>query len=106
MAGLASVQSMYVTVGLVSITPEMAQSIEEEKRKIRKLRILVDLTMSVLYQDAHLTLAEARRMIRGTERAILHMFPDKQRTFDLVLLPRFDRVLRERWGAALDSTVH
>ena len=62
--------------------------------------------MSVLYQDAGLTLQEARRMVEGAEKAILNMFPDKQLTFNIVLLPRFERVLRERWGVGLDSTVH
>ena len=90
----------------MSASPELQGLIEEEKKKIRRLRLLVDLTMSVLYQDAELTLEEARRMIGGAEKAILNMFPDKQRTFDILLLPRFERVLRERWGVGLDSTVH
>ena len=72
--------------------------IQEEKKKIRRLRMLVDLTTSVLYQDSSLTLEEARQIVRGTEQAILEMFPDKQQTFDIVLLPRFERLLRERWG--------
>ncbi len=84
----------------------MQGSIEEEKKKIRRLRFLVDLTISVLYQDADLTLQEARRMVEGAEKAILNMFPDKQLTFNIVLLPRFERVLHERWGVGLDSTVH
>ncbi len=84
----------------------MQGSIEEEKKKIQRLRFLVDLTISVLYQDADLTLQEARRMVEGAEKAILNMFPDKQLTFNIVLLPRFERVLHERWGVGLDSTVH
>ncbi len=72
--------------------------IQEEKKKIRRLRVLVDLTTSVLYQDAALTLEEAQQLVRGAEKAILKMFPDKQQTFDIVLRPRFERILRERWG--------
>ena len=34
------------------------------------------------------------------------MFPDKQLTFDIVLLPQFERVLRESWGEGMDYTVH
>ncbi|MDA2931103.1 hypothetical protein MYX84_14350, partial [Acidobacteria bacterium AH-259-O06] len=56
--------------------------IQEEKKKIRRLRFLVDLTTSVLYQDTKLTLDEARQLVRNTEKAILKMFPDKQQTFD------------------------
>ena len=69
------------------------QLIEEEKTKIRRLRFLVDLTTSVLYQDQKMTIQEARAFVRNTEKAILAMFPDKQETFDIVLLPRFERIL-------------
>ena len=77
--------------------------IQEEKEKTRRLRVLVDLTTSVLYQDSSLTWEEARQIVRGTEKAILEMFPDKQQTFDIVLLPRFERILRERWGVRQDT---
>lgn len=85
---------------------ERERLVREEEEKIRRLRILVDLTSSVLYQDSVLSLQEAREIIRGTEKAILKMFPGKQFTFDLVLLPRFTRILRERWGAGVEDTVH
>jgi hypothetical protein len=85
---------------------ERERLIQEEQKKTRRLRFLVDLTTSVLYQDQSMTLEEARVMVRNTEKAILAMFPDKQQTFDIVLLPRFLRILHERWGAGLDPLVH
>ncbi len=85
---------------------ERERLIKEEERNIRRLRFLVDLTTSVLYQDQTLTLEEARNMVRNTEKAILAMFPDKQQTFDIVLLPRFERILCERWGAGMSGLVH
>ena len=85
---------------------ERERLILEEEKKIRRLRFLVDLTTNVLYQDSSLTLDEARVMVRNTEKVILAMFPDKQQTFDIVLLPRFERILHERWGAGLDRVVH
>ncbi|MFB3905511.1 MAG: hypothetical protein ACE15E_18860 [Acidobacteriota bacterium] len=85
---------------------EKTRLIQEEEKKIRRLRFLVDLTTSVLYQDPTLTLEEARNMVRNTEKAILTMFPGKQQTFDIVLLPRFERILQERWGAGMSSLVH
>ena len=88
------------------IVDDREHLIQEEKKKIRRLRFLVDLTTSVLYQDTKLTLNEARQLVRNTEKAILKMFPDKQQTFDLVLLPRFERILRERWGIGMNSIVH
>jgi len=85
---------------------ERQRLIKEEEKNIRRLRFLVDLTTSVLYQDQTLTLEEARTMVRNTEKAILTMFPDKQQTFDIVLLPRFERILHERWGAGMSGLVH
>ena len=80
--------------------------VEEEKKKIRRLRFLVDLTTGVLYQDPTLKLEQARALIRNTEKAVLGMFPDKQLTFDIVLLPRFERILKERWGVGFHGIVH
>ena len=85
---------------------EYERLVEEEKHKTRRLRLLVDLTISTLYQDRTLTLEEARQMVRNTEKAVLRMFPDKQFTFDIVLLPRFERILYERWGKGLYRRVH
>lgn len=79
--------------------------IEEEKKKMRRLRFLVDLTTNVLYQDSSLTLEDARQLVNSTEKAILNMFPGKEQTFNIVLLPRFERILYERWGAGMDSQV-
>ncbi len=84
---------------------EREELVREEQKKIRRLQLLVNLTTSTLYQDASLSLEEARRMVRGTERAVLNLFPDKQTTFDIVLLPRFERILYERWGVGLDGTI-
>ncbi len=80
------------------VSEDREHLIQEEKKRIRRLRVLVDLTTTVLYQDAALTLEEALQLVEGAERAILKMFPDKQQTFDIVLRPRFERILRERWG--------
>ncbi len=84
---------------------EREELVREEQKKIRRLQLLVNLTTSTLYQDASLSLEEARRMVRGTEKAVLNLFPDKQTTFDIVLLPRFERILYERWGVGLDGTI-
>ncbi|MEE8349394.1 MAG: hypothetical protein V3R94_07480, partial [Acidobacteriota bacterium] len=54
--------------------------IQEEKKKIHRLRVLVDLTTSILYQETSLTLEEARQLVRDTEKSILSLFPDKRQT--------------------------
>lgn len=70
---------------------------QEELRKIRRLQLMVDMVLSVLYQDPDLTLAEASEIITNCKNAALAMFPDKEFAFDLIYKPRFQRVLVERF---------
>lgn len=82
------------------------QLIEEEKRRTRRLRFLVDLTTSTLYQDQTLSLVEARQIVWNVKRMVTQLFPGKEETFDLILLPRFERILYERWGVGMSDVVH
>ena len=84
-------------------TPE---EIEEENRRIRWLRIQTDFLKAVLYQDRRLTLDGARKLVYDFRSRVLETFPGRDDTFDLVLLPRFERIIRERWGKGLDPRVH
>ena len=80
--------------------------VEEENRRIRRFRFLVDLTSAVLHQDATLSLVEARRMVVDLRSVAGELFPGKEGTFDLVIWPRLDRVVKERFGVGLDERVH
>jgi len=68
-----------------------------------KLRLLVDLTTYRLRYTS-LSRQEALALIERTREHILELFPDKDAVFDLVLRPRFLRVLNEQalteWGMA------
>ena len=75
--------------------------IKDEERRIRWLRLQVDVTGAVLYQDPELDLATARTIVLELRRTVLERFPGKEGAFDLILLPRFERILRERWGRGL-----
>jgi hypothetical protein len=70
---------------------------EEERRKIRRLQLMVDMVISVLSQDPALTLEEASDMVSNCKAAALAMFPDKALAFDLIYKPRLQRVLVERF---------
>jgi hypothetical protein len=70
---------------------------DEERRKIRRLQLMVDMVLSVLSQDPALTLTEAAEMVANCKSAALAMFPDKELAFDLIYKPRFQRVLVERF---------
>lgn len=70
---------------------------EEEDRKIRQLRFVVDLVCSILYKE-DVTLEEAQKMIAGVRSFALHLFPGKEETFDLIYGARFRRILVERFS--------
>ena len=76
---------------------ERAQAVADEQRRARVLRTLVDLTASVLVQG-RLTRAEAEQMVAATRRRALELFPDKESTYELVLAPRFARLMDEFVG--------
>jgi len=73
--------------------------IEDENKQIRRLRFLVDLTFATIAQDNDLTLDQAWEHVLALKGAAVAMFPGKEETFDLVYLPRFSRLLAERFGA-------
>lgn len=71
--------------------------IRAENRRVRRLQIVVDLVTSVLFQS-EIPLAEALELVAATRRFALSLFPDKQQTYDLIYQPRFERLLREKYG--------
>ena len=73
--------------------------IEHENKMIRRLRFLVDLTFAVIAQDNDMTLELGWEHVLALKGAAVAMFPGKEETFDLVYLPRFSRLLAERFGA-------
>jgi hypothetical protein len=75
-------------------TPE---ELEEEDRRVRQLRIAVNLALSVIGQT-EMSLAQAQEMVAATRSMALRLFPGKEMTFDLIYLPRFRRLLAERFG--------
>ena len=68
-----------------------------EQVKLRRLRRLVDTTAALLRQ-ANLTLGEALRLAELARAEALRLFPDKAETYDLIYRPRFERLIRERFG--------
>ena len=77
---------------------EPPKSILDEERKMRHLRVIVDLTATVLAQEKF-TMDEALDLINGTKRAVLRLFPGKEHTYDIIYGRRFERILRERFDS-------
>lgn len=74
----------------------MEKGIIDEKRNIRRLRFIVDLTQAVLMQS-DLTLKEAFDLLAGAKNAASMLFPGKEHVFDLVYAPRLRRIISERF---------
>ncbi len=68
------------------------EQIDDESRRIRRLRILVQLTIESI-AEGDLTPEEAAGMVAATRRVALEMFPGKERAFDLLYRPKFQRVM-------------
>ena len=73
--------------------------IELEDKMIRRLRFLVNLTFATIAQDDSLTLEQSWEHVLALKGAAVAMFPGKESTFDLLYLPRFSRLLAERFRA-------
>jgi hypothetical protein len=76
---------------------DRTRALAEEARRARLLRTIVDLTCSVLAQG-RLSRAEALELVAATRRRALELFPDKEQTYELILAPRFARLMREFVG--------
>ena len=71
-----------------------ARAVAAEARQVRQLRMVVDLTAAVLMQG-RLSRREAEDLVAATRRRALELFPDKEETYELILAPRFARLLDE-----------
>jgi hypothetical protein len=79
------------TTGRAGFAPTQ-EEIDEESRQIRRLRILVRLTLETIAAGG-LSPEEAAGMVAATRKVALEMFPGKERAFDLIYRPQFQRVM-------------
>ena len=78
-------------------TPANFQEEEEERRKLRRLQIMMSMVMSVISQDGDLSIEEASELAANAKRAALAMFPDKEFAYDILYKPRLQRLMAERF---------
>lgn len=74
-----------------------AAAMLDEQKRLRRLRLVVDLTASLLSQEPALTPEKGLAMIERAEHAIEGLFPGSNPQFDLLVRPRFLRILEERF---------
>jgi hypothetical protein len=77
-------------------TPDLQNALLEEEKKLRRLRIIVDLTAAVLAQE-RLTMDEALDLMNAARGAALRLFPGKEQTYNIIYGRRFSRILKERF---------
>ena len=77
-------------------TPSQQEQ-EDERRKLRRLQIMMNMVLSVISQDPELTVEEASELAANAKRAALAMFPDKELAYDILYKPRLQRVIAERF---------
>lgn len=70
---------------------------DEERRRLRRLQIMVGMVRAVLSQDPDLTVQKSAEMISDCRNAALAMFPGKELAFDLIYKPRLERAVEERF---------
>lgn len=71
---------------------------DDERRRLRRLQMMVGMVRAVLSQDPDLTVERAAQIISDCRNAALAMFPGKELAFDLIYRPRLERVVEERFG--------
>jgi hypothetical protein len=75
----------------------MSDALQEEERRLRMLRFVVDLNQAILMQQTDLTLREAFDILKNTRQAARNLFPGKDDVFELIYTPRLRRIIRERF---------
>jgi hypothetical protein len=99
--GQAEDERMEGRMELNELNPELAvvsaEERAEEQKLIRRMQVMMNMVMSVIAQDASLTIDEASQMIADSRKAALAMFPGKELAYDLIWKPRFQRLMRERF---------
>lgn len=73
------------------------EELREENRRLRHLKLVVDLTLSVIRQT-NVSVDEALDLVSGVRELALKLFPGKELAFELIYQPRFRRALEERFS--------
>ncbi len=70
------------------------EEIEDEQRRARRVRLIVDFTCALIAQTRPAR-RDAEAMVQAARLRILELFPGRDETYDIVCAPRFRRILDE-----------
>jgi hypothetical protein len=68
-----------------------------ERRRLRRIRMIVELTHNLISSDRTVSHREARCLVDCARKAILDLFPGFDERYERIVRPHFNRVLHERW---------
>jgi hypothetical protein len=68
-----------------------------ERRRLRRVRMIVELTLNLISSDRTASHREARCLVDCARKAIMEIFPTFGDRYECIVQPHFDRVLQQRW---------
>ena len=79
--------------------------LQEEDRRMRYLRTLVDFTAQLIIQG-RMNRPDAECIVEVMRLQILRLFPGKNETYDIIYRPRFERIINEFTYDSNRATIH
>jgi hypothetical protein len=76
--------------------PESASAFVERRRQ-RRVRMIVELTMNLISSDSTVSHREARCLVDCARKAILELHPGFLEKYERIVRPHFERLLLSRW---------
>lgn len=68
-----------------------------DRRRLRRVRMIVELTLNLISSDRTTSYREARSLVECARKAILELFPGFESHYEQVVRPYFTRILHARW---------
>jgi hypothetical protein len=68
-----------------------------ERRRLRRIRMIVELTLNLISSDMTVSHREARCLVDCARKAVLDLNPKFGERYERVIRPAFERVLQARW---------
>ena len=68
-----------------------------ERRTLRRVRMIVELTTNLISSDRTVSHREARCLVECARKAIIDIVPGLADHFERIVLPHFERILQQRW---------
>ena len=68
-----------------------------ERRRLRRVRMIVELTLNLIGSDRISCHREARSLVECARKSVLELYPTFEPHYERIIQPHFDRVLASRW---------